>query len=169
MHSLSLIELVLYLVLRHFPTESIAYPLRAESSVMKEKVLVSQTPSMESAQRYTTEPVGTTEEAWQDCWDEWGTFSMDNPMGELVGPFAQEEPFFLLDMLLHSSSEGLYVGHSLGYIVTDIVARLRRTKDGNVLYTVGHNAFGLSAEQYTVQTGQYPRVTIEENVVSMCR
>ena len=39
----------------------------------------------------------------------------------------------------------------------------------NVLHTLGYDAFGLPAEQYAVQTGQHPRKTTEENMVTMRR
>ena len=130
---------------------------------------MSQTPGMEPAQRYTAELAGTIEKAWQDRWDEWGTFNADNPVGELAGPLAQEKPFFLLDMFPYPSGKGLHVGHPLGYIATDTVARFRRMKGENVLYTMGYDAFGLPAEQYAVQTGQHPRVTTEENIANMRR
>ena len=69
----------------------------------------------------------------------------------------------------YPSGKGLHVGHPLGYIATDTVARYQRMKGKNVLYTMGYDAFGLPAEQYAVQTGQHPRITTEENVANMRR
>lgn len=123
----------------------------------------------EPAYRYTAELAGDIETAWQDRWDERGTFNADNPVGDFQGPLADAAPFFLLDMFPYPSGKGLHVGHPLGYIATDTVARFHRMKGENVLYTMGYDAFGLPAEQYAVQTGQHPRVTTEANIANMRR
>ncbi|MDO4259811.1 MAG: class I tRNA ligase family protein [Actinomycetaceae bacterium] len=127
------------------------------------------TPATIPAHRYTAEMAGQLELKWQDRWDELGTFNADNPVGPLAGPLAEKEPFFLLDMFPYPSGKGLHVGHPLGYIATDTVARFRRMKGQNVLYTMGYDAFGLPAEQYAVQTGQHPRITTEDNIANMRR
>lgn len=130
---------------------------------------MTQTPVTQPAQRYTAELAGRIETEWQDRWDERGTFYADNPEGDLAGPLAQAHPFFLLDMFPYPSGKGLHVGHPLGYIATDTLARFRRMKGDNVLYTMGYDAFGLPAEQYAVQTGQHPRITTEQNIANMRR
>ena len=61
------------------------------------------------------------------------------------------------------------MGHPLGYIATDTLARYRRMKGDNVLYTMGYDAFGLPAEQYAVTTGQHPRISTEANIANMRR
>ena len=119
--------------------------------------------------RYTAELAGTIETAWQDRWEELGTFHADNPVGALAGPGAEKDKFFLLDMFPYPSGKGLHVGHPLGYIATDVVARFTRMTGKNVLYTMGYDAFGLPAEQYAVQTGQHPRISTEANIANMRR
>lgn len=121
------------------------------------------------AHRYTAELAGQIEEKWQKYWQENGTFHADNPVGDLAGPLAEKEPFFVMDMFPYPSGKGLHVGHPLGYIATDVVGRFQRMQDKNVLYTMGYDAFGLPAEQYAVTTGQHPRVTTEENIANMRR
>ena len=130
-----------------------------------------QTPQGESATpfRYTAALAETIETAWQDRWEAEGTFHSDNPVGALAGPGAQEEKFFLLDMFPYPSGKGLHVGHPLGYIATDVVARFTRMTGRNVLYTMGYDAFGLPAEQYAVATGQHPRISTEANIATMRR
>ena len=76
---------------------------------------------------------------------------------------------FIMDMFPYPSGKGLHVGHPLGYIATDAVARHNRMLGKNVLYTMGYDAFGLPAEQYAIQTGTHPRVTTDENVANMAR
>ncbi|MCI6574787.1 MAG: class I tRNA ligase family protein [Actinomycetaceae bacterium] len=122
--------------------------------------------------RYTAAMANQIEEKWQNFWDEHGTFNAPNPVGSLADPAGSQLPddsFFLLDMFPYPSGKGLHVGHPLGYIATDTVARFQRMRGKNVLYTMGYDAFGLPAEQYAVQTGQHPRVTTEENIENMRR
>ena len=64
----------------------------------------------------------------------------------------------------YPSGAGLHVGHPLGYIASDIIARYKRSKGYNVLHPMGYDAFGLPAEQYAIQTGQHPAVTTEKNI-----
>ncbi len=123
----------------------------------------------EPAYRYSAEMAGTIEAQWQNTWEQRGTFRADNPVGDLAGPLAELPPYFLLDMFPYPSGKGLHVGHPLGYIATDTVARYHRMKGDNVLYTMGFDAFGLPAEQYAVTTGQHPRITTEENIANMRR
>lgn len=127
--------------------------------------------------RYTAQLANQIEEKWQAYWEEHGTFDAPNPAGDLAADtddaagqaLAAADPFFLLDMFPYPSGKGLHVGHPLGYIATDTVARFQRMRGKNVLYTMGYDAFGLPAEQYAVQTGQHPRVTTEENIANMRR
>lgn len=121
--------------------------------------------------RYTAELAGQIESAWQDAWEDAGTFNAPNP----AGPWADEagvagrDKIMIQDMFPYPSGAGLHVGHPLGYIATDVYARYQRTQGKNVLYTLGYDAFGLPAEQYAVQTGQHPRKTTEDNMTNMRR
>src|SRR5690606_22386677 len=58
----------------------------------------------------------------------------------------------------------LHVGHPLGYIASDIIARYKRHQGFNVLHPQGYDSFGLPAEQYAIQTGQHPAITTETNI-----
>jgi leucyl-tRNA synthetase len=122
--------------------------------------------------RYTAAMARDIELAWQDRWEEAGTFQAPNP----AGPWAEPEKvagrgkkLVVLDMFPYPSGAGLHVGHPLGYIGTDVYARYHRMLGLNVLHCLGYDAFGLPAEQYAVQTGQHPRKTTEENMVVMRR
>ena len=70
----------------------------------------------ETAHRYTAALAGQIERKWQDKWETEQTFAADNPVGDLAGPLAEADPFFLLDMFPYPSGKGLHVGHPLGYI-----------------------------------------------------
>ncbi|MDO4613843.1 MAG: class I tRNA ligase family protein [Actinomycetaceae bacterium] len=117
--------------------------------------------------RYTAELAGRIEASWQERWLSEASFAADNPAGSLAGPLAGHTPFFLLDMFPYPSGKGLHVGHPLGYIATDVVARYQRMKGKNVLYTMGFDAFGLPAEQYAVATGQHPAITTRDNIANI--
>ncbi|TXI71492.1 MAG: leucine--tRNA ligase, partial [Flavobacterium sp.] len=67
-------------------------------------------------------------------------------------------------MFPYPSGAGLHVGHPLGYIASDIVARYKRHQGFNVLHPQGYDSFGLPAEQYAIQTGQHPEKTTRENI-----
>lgn len=96
------------------------------------------------------------EEKWQQHWEEQKTFQSE---------VNHDKPkFYTLDMFPYPSGAGLHVGHPLGYIASDIVARYKRIKGFNVLHPMGFDAFGLPAEQYAIQTGQHPALTTEQNI-----
>ncbi|MGY5763661.1 leucine--tRNA ligase [Brachybacterium sp. DNPG3] len=126
----------------------------------------------EAPYRYTAAVADEIEQRWQQRWDEDGTFHAVNPVGALSDgtPAADlPEKSYIMDMFPFPSGTGLHVGHPLGYIATDVVARHQRMMGKNVLYTMGYDAFGLPAEQYAVQTGTHPRQTTEANVANMRR
>ncbi|MFC7594974.1 leucine--tRNA ligase [Terrabacter sp. GCM10028922] len=128
--------------------------------------------SNETPFRYTAAMAQQIETAWQDRWEEEGTFNAPNPAGPWAEPekvAAHGEKLIVLDMFPYPSGVGLHVGHPLGYIATDVYSRFHRMLGKNVLHALGYDAFGLPAEQYAVQTGQHPRKTTEENMTNMKR
>lgn len=96
------------------------------------------------------------ERKWQKRWVVQKTFK--------VGEDEGKPKYYVLDMFPYPSGAGLHVGHPLGYIASDIVARYKRNKGFNVLHPMGYDSFGLPAEQYAIQTGQHPSITTETNV-----
>ncbi|MCC6680086.1 MAG: leucine--tRNA ligase [Phycisphaeraceae bacterium] len=107
------------------------------------------------------------EQRWQQYWEQQKTFRARNPGDE--GFDSQQPKFYVLDMFPYPSGVGLHVGHPLGYIATDIVARYKKMRGYNVLHPMGFDAFGLPAEQYAVETGTHPRKTTETNIDNMVR
>jgi leucyl-tRNA synthetase len=96
------------------------------------------------------------EAKWQQYWAQNQTFAASNNSGK--------PKYYVLDMFPYPSGAGLHVGHPLGYIASDIVARFKRHKGFNVLHPQGYDSFGLPAEQYAIQTGQHPEKTTRENI-----
>ncbi len=96
------------------------------------------------------------EKQWQLYWEQKATFSTSE---------TKDKPkFYVLDMFPYPSGAGLHVGHLLGYVASDVVARYKRSRGYNVLHPMGFDAFGLPAEQYALQTGQHPTTTTNENI-----
>jgi len=96
------------------------------------------------------------EKKWQKYWATHKTFKAED---------ASAKPkYYVLDMFPYPSGAGLHVGHPLGYIASDIMARYKRHKGFNVLHPMGYDSFGLPAEQYAIQTGQHPKITTEQNI-----
>ena len=93
---------------------------------------------------------------WQEYWAEHQTFKAQND--------SDKPKYYVLDMFPYPSGAGLHVGHPLGYIASDIVARYKRHKGFNVLHPQGYDSFGLPAEQYAIQTGQHPALTTAQNI-----
>ncbi|MBP1611902.1 MAG: leuS, partial [Acidobacteria bacterium] len=107
------------------------------------------------------------EEKWQERWEARGTFRTLAP-GD-AGFDGTKPKFYVLDMFPYPSGAGLHVGHPLGYIATDIVARYKRMTGHNVLHPMGFDAFGLPAEQFAVEHGIHPRITTQANIDNMLR
>src|SRR5512134_3779889 len=107
------------------------------------------------------------EARWQEAWIERKTFRTPNP-GE-AGFDPSRPKYYVLDMFPYPSGSGLHVGHPVGYIGTDIVARRKRMEGFNVLHPMGWDAFGLPAEQYAIQTGKHPQQTTRENIANFRR
>ena len=96
------------------------------------------------------------EEKWRGRWRDQGTYRVEND--------TTKPKYYVLDMFPYPSGAGLHVGHPLGYIASDIVARYKRHCGFNVLHPMGYDSFGLPAEQYAIQTGQHPAKTTEVNI-----
>ncbi|MCS6968552.1 MAG: leucine--tRNA ligase [Cytophagales bacterium] len=101
------------------------------------------------------------EPKWQQYWRENNIYKIDND--------STKPKYYVLDMFPYPSGAGLHVGHPLGYIASDIVARFKRLKGFNVLHPMGFDSFGLPAEQYAIETGQHPAVTTAQNIATFKR
>lgn len=96
------------------------------------------------------------EPKWRSWWKANRTYEVSN--------HSSRPKFYILNMFPYPSGAGLHVGHPLGYIASDIVARYKRLKGFNVLNPMGYDSFGLPAEQYAIQTGIHPAVSTEQNI-----
>ncbi|MBX7051168.1 MAG: leucine--tRNA ligase [Flavobacteriales bacterium] len=96
------------------------------------------------------------EQKWQRVWREKKTYQVNEDPAK--------KKYYALDMFPYPSGAGLHVGHPLGYIASDIIARYKRHQGYNVLHPMGYDSFGLPAEQYAIQTGQHPEITTNTNI-----
>jgi leucyl-tRNA synthetase len=136
--------------------------------------------------RYDARLANEIELHWQDRWDREGTFQSPNPSPAPTpapptssapgtpapptssAPGSPDNPkFYLVDMFPYPSGIGLHVGHPLGYIGTDVFGRYLRMTGHRVLHPFGFDTFGLPAEQYAIDTGQHPAVTVRQNAAVM--
>ncbi|MDA9820349.1 leucine--tRNA ligase [Salibacteraceae bacterium] len=97
------------------------------------------------------------QERWQKYWADHQTYRIEND--------SSRPKYYVLDMFPYPSGSGLHVGHPLGYIASDIIARFKRLQGFNVLHPMGYDAFGLPAEQYAIETGQHPAETTKKNSI----
>jgi leucyl-tRNA synthetase len=97
------------------------------------------------------------ESKWKKVWEETALYKVAND--------PSLPKYYVLDMFPYPSGSGLHVGHPLGYVASDIVARYKRKKGFNVLHPMGYDAFGLPAEQYALDTGVHPAKSTSDNIV----
>lgn len=105
---------------------------------------------------YSKEEIKKIEEKWQQRWRDQKVYKTTND--------TTKPKYYVLDMFPYPSGAGLHVGHPLGYIATDIVARFKRLKGFNVLHPMGYDAFGLPAEQYAIEHGVHPAISTAKNI-----
>lgn len=109
---------------------------------------------------YSKEEIKRIEEKWRAEWVKRDVYKVT----------ASKKPkYYVLDMFPYPSGAGLHVGHPLGYIASDIVARFKRLKGFNVLHPMGFDAFGLPAEQYAIEHGIHPAKSTEQNIRNFIR
>lgn len=110
---------------------------------------------------YSKEEIKRIEEKWQKEWEKRGVYKTSED--------TSKPKYYVLDMFPYPSGAGLHVGHPLGYIASDIVARFKRLKGFNVLHPMGFDAFGLPAEQYAIEHGVHPAKSTQDNIQNFKR
>ena len=102
------------------------------------------------------------EDKWRARWD-------TDDINATPQPTPGDKTFFVLDMFPYPSGAGLHVGHPVGYLATDIVARYKKMAGFKVLHPMGWDSFGLPAERYAMKTGVHPAVSTKQNIATYKR
>ena len=97
----------------------------------------------------------TIETHWQNYWHKNQTHNAS---------INHKKPkYYVLDMFPYPSGKGLHVGHVLGYVASDIIARFYKISGYEVLHPMGFDAFGLPTEQFAIATGEHPIKITQKN------
>lgn len=99
------------------------------------------------------------EKKWRDYW-------VANRTNATPQPEPGDKTFYVLDMFPYPSGAGLHVGHPVGYLATDIVARYKKMAGFKVLHPMGWDSFGLPAERYAMKTGVHPAISTQKNIAT---
>ena len=94
------------------------------------------------------------ETKWQQRWIESGVFTPKND--------GSKKPFYMLAEFPFPSGTGLHGGHMLNYSGCDVMARFRRMQGYDVLYPLGFDSLGISAENYATKIGKHPSVVVKD-------
>src|ERR1700674_3170524 len=95
---------------------------------------------------------------WQRQWTTTRAFEVDVD--------SRAPKYYCLEMFAYPSGHA-HVGHVRNYIIGDVMARMKRLRDFNVLHPFGWDAFGLPAENAAISTGTQPETSTLANIAHM--
>jgi leucyl-tRNA synthetase len=101
------------------------------------------------------EKITNREQKWQKRWADANAFTAD------IKNSSKPKKYLLIEFP-YPSGIGLHIGHMLPFTSMDVMARYFRRKGFEVLYPMGFDSLGISAENYAVKVNRHPRDTVTE-------
>ncbi|MDR1027632.1 MAG: leucine--tRNA ligase [Rickettsiales bacterium] len=99
------------------------------------------------------------EKKWQKKWAEEKAFT---PTGARAKKYALVE-------FPYPSGTGLHGGHMMSYSGMDVMARFWRKKGFDVLFPIGFDSLGISAEKYATSIGKHPSESVRDLISSFTK
>ena len=97
------------------------------------------------------------EEKWQEYWEK-------NKINFCDLNDKKRPKFYNLVMFYYPSGDKIHIGHGYHYTGADVFGRYKRMRGFNVFEPMGADAFGLPAENYAIQAGVHPAISIKKNI-----
>ncbi|XBT18613.1 MAG: class I tRNA ligase family protein [Candidatus Shikimatogenerans sp. Tcar] len=75
-----------------------------------------------------------------------------------------KKKYYILNMFPYPSGKGLHIGHTLGYIISDIIIRYKKMLNYNIFNPIGFDTFGLPTEHYSNNIKKHPLIITNNNI-----
>jgi leucyl-tRNA synthetase len=98
------------------------------------------------------------EPKWQKIWDDQQVYKADLS--------SDKKKYMAMSMFNYPSGNGIHIGHSMTYTISDVMARYKRQAGYESYNPVGWDSFGLPAENFAIKTGTSPQASMAKLIPS---